>query len=71
MNDDKYYWIIPLINIDVFEFVMIDDVAQLCKTPGLHHTHKNMDCTRKLVKSQIFEIVLKWSFESKRFWKWN
>ena len=61
MNEDKRYRIIPLINIAVLEHVMIDDVALLCKTPGLHHTHTKMDCTRKLVKSQIYEFnIMKW-----------
>ena len=48
---DKRYKIILLINIDIIESVMIDVVALLGKTPALHHTYTNMDCTKKLVKS--------------------
>ena len=39
--------------------------ALLCKTPGPHYTHTNMDCTWKWVKSQILKIVLKLNFFQK------
>ena len=61
---DKRNRNIPLIDIAVIvsvmiDDVMIDDVALLCKTPGLHYIHKNMDCTWKSIKSQIFEYNFK------------
>ena len=59
VNEDKSYRIIPLIDIAVLESVMINDVSLLCKTPGLHYIHTNMDCMRKLVKSLIFENSFK------------
>jgi hypothetical protein len=65
-----------------YRYICDDRCVHYCVKPlGLHYTHTNMDCTWKLVKSQIFEIVCKIEFlnlndfengsgfKMKSFWK--